>query len=610
MSKLFSQVGLAILCSLFMHAAMANPLRVSVEPGQIEGSVDVNLTNLGFDPVSLLLWDTPFEQTLSSNVFIIEKAVKGLSQLEVATYTGRSVKRSEVSAEHYKIIQPGEMISTNVVLNNYYDIGQFGEYSVRFAGDIHYEQLTHLQSRTKSAISAPQTLTHLQLISESTAVKLTPKLTPRLRPPLYGSCSALEQEDIVEAANIAEILTETALTDLTSLTAAGRNASPRYDAWFGAYSESRFNQVVTNFNAIHQAFENETLQFNCGCTESGIFAFVFPSLPYSITLCPSFWAASPNGQDSKAGTIIHELTHFTVVADTDDHVYGQSGARELAVSNPNMAIDNADSYEYFAENAPPLLISEAGSNTPITFRSLQLGVETAGTVAVGQTANFQVSNANRIELTSASGDADLYVYTDDQLSNEICVSTNGIAVADVCDLSNDGRAYIQVRGFSDAAFSLVAAGDEPAVPEGPDVLSLGVPVTASLAANTRHVYQLTGADSVELESLSGDADLTVFSDVELTAASVVCSSPVTASGSVSERCDIPNRQDTYYIAVVGFTNATYSLTGNVGPTADDDPAVNPATDPVSVGSSKSGAAGGFGLALLLLMVSLRVTRKG
>ena len=33
-------------------------------------------------------------------------------------------------------------------------------------------------------------------------------------------------------------------------------------------------------------------------------------------------------------------------------VYGQAGAKSLAISNPANAVDNADSHEYFAENTP------------------------------------------------------------------------------------------------------------------------------------------------------------------------------------------------------------------------------------------------------------------
>jgi peptidyl-Lys metalloendopeptidase len=43
-------------------------------------------------------------------------------------------------------------------------------------------------------------------------------------------------------------------------------------------------------------------------------------------VCRAFWPAPANGTDSKAGTLIHEMSHFNVVAGTNDWVYGQSGA--------------------------------------------------------------------------------------------------------------------------------------------------------------------------------------------------------------------------------------------------------------------------------------------
>jgi peptidyl-Lys metalloendopeptidase len=48
------------------------------------------------------------------------------------------------------------------------------------------------------------------------------------------------------------------------------------------------------------------------------------------------------------------MSHFNVVASTDDWAYGQSAAASLAISNPSQAIDNADSHEYFGENTPAL----------------------------------------------------------------------------------------------------------------------------------------------------------------------------------------------------------------------------------------------------------------
>ncbi|MFZ1224247.1 MAG: M35 family metallo-endopeptidase, partial [Dokdonella sp.] len=58
------------------------------------------------------------------------------------------------------------------------------------------------------------------------------------------------------------------------------------------------------------------------------------------------------GTDSRAGTLVHETSHFNVVAGTQDNGYGQTAAHNLAVSNPAKAVANADNHEYFAENTP------------------------------------------------------------------------------------------------------------------------------------------------------------------------------------------------------------------------------------------------------------------
>ena len=79
---------------------------------------------------------------------------------------------------------------------------------------------------------------------------------------------------------------------------------------------------------------------------------MYPTQPYKIYLCKVFWSAPAIGRDSKMGTLIHEMSHFNVVAGTDDYVYGATGAHSLALTDPVKAIDNADNHEYFAEDQP------------------------------------------------------------------------------------------------------------------------------------------------------------------------------------------------------------------------------------------------------------------
>lgn len=92
-----------------------------------------------------------------------------------------------------------------------------------------------------------------------------------------------------------------------------------------------------------------------------------------VYFCGAFWNAPNTGTDSRvsvlythvivtvchiikiqAGTIIHESSHFTANGGTNDYVYGQTAAKNLAISDPAKAVMNADSHEYFAENNPVL----------------------------------------------------------------------------------------------------------------------------------------------------------------------------------------------------------------------------------------------------------------
>ena len=77
---------------------------------------------------------------------------------------------------------------------------------------------------------------------------------------------------------------------------------------------------------------------------------MYPNEPYNIYVCKVFWPAPLSGTDSKTGTLIQEMSHFNVLAGTDDVVYGQTAARNLADTDPAAAITNADGHEYFAVN--------------------------------------------------------------------------------------------------------------------------------------------------------------------------------------------------------------------------------------------------------------------
>ncbi len=57
------------------------------------------------------------------------------------------------------------------------------------------------------------------------------------------------------------------------------------------------------------------------------------------------------GTDSQSGTLIHEMSHFENIGGTMDHAYGLRNAKVLASQDPKRALYNADTFEYYLENA-------------------------------------------------------------------------------------------------------------------------------------------------------------------------------------------------------------------------------------------------------------------
>ena len=73
-----------------------------------------------------------------------------------------------------------------------------------------------------------------------------------------------------------------------------------------------------------------------------------------INLCNKFWGEDvPNsGHNSRAGTLIHEASHFHDVARSEDHdgYRDMTGTHALALNVPEVAAQSANNYRFFSEN--------------------------------------------------------------------------------------------------------------------------------------------------------------------------------------------------------------------------------------------------------------------
>jgi len=329
-----------------------NPLRIGLmaladQNGHFGGKVEVTVTNTSRHTARVPTWQLP-SNLAESKLFEISRDGVAVS------YNGPMIKRGLPDAADFTILRAGETLRSVVDLSKAYDFSQSGQYVVALDSPLQFASLSDGKLLRQDnglplvAKSAPLSLWVNGKGEVSAQGKPGGGGSSVVNGVSYKSCSATQIDTIGSAITAARGYSENAKSYLGAGT-----VGPRYTTWFGAYTSQRYGTASQHFVAIDAAMDqsNGAITVNCGCNQK-YYAYVYPNQPYEIYVCRAFWSASLTGTDSKAGTLIHEMSHFDAVAGTDDHVYGQAGAKNLAISNPTNALDNADSHEYFAENTP------------------------------------------------------------------------------------------------------------------------------------------------------------------------------------------------------------------------------------------------------------------
>jgi peptidyl-Lys metalloendopeptidase len=302
----------------------------------------VTITNTGADAVAIPRWQVPRHE-MTAELFLVTR------DGEPVAYLGRVAKRPAPGPQDFLQLKPGQSVRGRTELTGHYDMISGGEYRISFRMDlaegIFVDDLRRpaddvVSNEISVWSDAPRRQVDWDALYAPTAE--AGSLT------FSGGCTNGEQSAISTAVGNATTYSSNSLSYLNGKV--WNTVGPRYTTWFGAADSSRFNTVKNHFSAITNAFQNAAKVVDCSCSDP-YYAYVYKNQPYKIYVCNAFWSAGATGTDSKAGTLVHEMSHFSVVADTDDWAYGQSACKKLA-KRPQKAIDNADSHEYFAENTP------------------------------------------------------------------------------------------------------------------------------------------------------------------------------------------------------------------------------------------------------------------
>jgi peptidyl-Lys metalloendopeptidase len=305
-------------------------------------TVRLTLTNTSSQPQMVLKWHTAFDEIEESLFEVTRDGVK-------VPYLGAHFKRGAPKASDYYLLRPGASHTVKVELSDKYDMSITGQYTIAYKAES--VNLFGAGEKTVGAIKSQAASVWIDGAqargTESMAHKAPADPTPSAAGLSFTKCTAAQQATVTEAIGVASTMANGSNAYM------GGALGARYSKWFGAADSGRIATVKANFSAIKGAFDTKPINVDCGCKKT-YYAYVYPNQPYKIFVCKAFWTAPMAGTDSKGGTLVHEMSHFTAVAGTDDWVYGQAGAASLAISDPAKATNNADSHEYFSENTPAL----------------------------------------------------------------------------------------------------------------------------------------------------------------------------------------------------------------------------------------------------------------
>lgn len=130
-----------------------------------------------------------------------------------------------------------------------------------------------------------------------------------------------------------------------------RAARLRFRLWFGTDHPVARQYLLRTVSRI-ALLSGQYRQGNFAAAnppQDNVVAYVHPDDPSHVFLDRAFFTRNGRGLDSKAGTLVHEMSHFTAVAGTKDHAYGIDNTLRLARQDPVKALTNADNIEFYCE---------------------------------------------------------------------------------------------------------------------------------------------------------------------------------------------------------------------------------------------------------------------
>lgn len=336
--------------------------------------LEFSLTNTGSKTIFFLYWNTVFDRLCPSAIIIKNKSS------EIIEYRGVRAKRQFDAVVSLIAVGAGETISEIINISNNYSLPLDDFYSIQLRDDQFkgFEEKIpeDAQPNMFSALTVKLVPANQVRLTPSTYRNQLPDAEPVVHaaPPMcsilcLGNSYALDPVCIMGKVDYAHAkihnatqpqanIIREAVANLFSRQKGGRPISIINDSiftkWFGKYNDESALKVRSIISGIKSqaACKSFEIYVMIGCEKQDTIAFFIKSIVDTqndmIGLCRPFFTLNSVGHNSQPGAIAHEISHG--YGSTKDHAYGANDCMALAKTRPNLALENADSIEFYLED--------------------------------------------------------------------------------------------------------------------------------------------------------------------------------------------------------------------------------------------------------------------
>ena len=337
----------------------------AVYDGSTPIKIRLIIFNRSENHLAILKWQTPLEGIRSNCLTVLREEMP-------VQYDGVLIKRGRPSASSFVPVAPGKTLTVDFDLDQAYDVTKPGKYEVSLQTVVRIIPIppdsADLVALAKADVRRMKERT---LVGGGTHFTVAPGIVPR--PPLGARQRAVERivtdtdsDSRADEAEPGAARPPKFIGGTSDQQAKGKTAhdagyqlclgaiarlSPTdgdYITWFGKYDSTRLDKVAGNFVLIRDKMQSSTFTYNLTCDgcDPGDIAYTYDD-SMTIWLCKDFWPLPASGENSQAGTVLHEQSHTTAHTDDVPGADDPSGCKSLAKSDPGKAIKNADNYEYY-----------------------------------------------------------------------------------------------------------------------------------------------------------------------------------------------------------------------------------------------------------------------